>query len=844
MSSTPAARIETNRGDVRQQAIHYLRLIALLIFPLFIVVYIVLYLVDRNMYLATLGEEDYLEQLTVVCFILSGAVAFVIFAHLRRTSAPYPWFFLAFGIACIVFAMEEINWGQRIVGVETPEFFSQHSDQNDINLHNLMQGLLDIRTKDIAGIVLLLYGGILPFFASQPRLAGLLRRFGAVVPPRFLTLGFILGATLMLDVPTTDEEELGEFLFSLCFLIFMVYEACIHLPEQTVGRGLDRAYRLLALALPVALALVAFGVQLWGIATRPLYLEEAALAAWAQAPLAGITGGGWQSSVPEPVVWLTILRGWTALAGQSEFALRFLPAAAGTLNVLLFWKLLAHLRVQWVVRALVTLALMLSPFLLFYSQHSLAHNFTLLFALLSLLIAAKQIAPGVSRRGLAAWILANWLMLAFNPYTVLVLVGELLWLMVGPLRRGTHARPAMLWVGGAFLVSLLPAAVWLWWPAAHDFASATLLARSGLEPGQWGLVWEQAARLLQGKPAADIYRGLAHPLHSVVFSIALLALFTAGALAVVYVWRRSLRLGVTAMALVLGLILWGSILHYYRPQRNEFREVATYLETYASPDHGILLQIPQQVYALRYYLGEAAHLIPVPEIDLMPTTPGWAAFPLVVPEIQDDQILDGLQRHPALWLVHFEDRTIDPHGFVRNFLGTVGHHTGCVVWPTMEVCGFISPHSILDAREITLDARFGDGLLLERVALSLPEETTSAMPYLLFTLQWIASQQPATDYKISLRLVDEAGTVLAQQDDLLVGPLLPPTTWPPGETQTGHMALHLSPDLAPGRYQAQALAYDGATGAPVEVQTADGAPDSPLLTVAHLAYDQGVWSHD
>src|SRR5690606_33427048 len=149
----------------------------------------------------------YLEQVSVVNFLISSALAFTIVSSVRRNTRSSPWFFLAFGAACFVFAMEEINWGQRVVGVATPDFFRQHSDQNDINLHNLMQGLLGIRTQEIAGIVLLIYGGILPFFALQPRLAGWLRRVQLFVPPRFLTLGFILGATLMLDVPTTDEEE-------------------------------------------------------------------------------------------------------------------------------------------------------------------------------------------------------------------------------------------------------------------------------------------------------------------------------------------------------------------------------------------------------------------------------------------------------------------------------------------------------------------------------------------------------------------------------------------------------------------------------------------------------------
>lgn len=851
MNATSVTGIGAGIDCVRQQVIDYLRLIALFIFPVFIVVYVILYLVDHRIYLATLGEEDYLEQLSVINLLFSSAVAFVIAFSIRRHPRSYSWFFLAFGAACFVFAMEEINWGQRIVGVETPDFFRQHSDQSDINLHNLMQGLLDIRTKDIAGIVLLLYGGILPFFAGWPRLAALLRRFRFVVPPRFLTLGFILGATLMLDVPTTDEEELGEFLFSLCFVLFMLYELAVNLSDRDAQRALDWLHRIrrdhmraFQTALPGALTLVAFGVSLWGIGARPLYLEEAALAFWAQAPLAEIREVAWQHVVSEPVIWLLLLRVWTSLAGQSEFALRFLPALAGTLGVVLVWKWLETLRVHWVVHTLITLALMLSPVLLFYSQHTVAHNFTVVFAPLSILIVAKRLTQRISPRWLAAWVLANWVMVVLNPYTVAVLVGELVWLAVVLIRRGGLAWPKSLWVGSAFLISLIPPAGRLWWPAAEGVPAVSILRTGGaLQAERWSWAGVQMARLLQGQPLARIYDGLAHPMIALAVSLGLVVLLLLMAVAAVYLWRKGRGLGVAAMALLFGMILWGSIMHYYRLERNEFREVATYLETHAQPDHGVLLQVPQQVFPLRYYLGESAHLIPVPEIDLAPNAPAWEAIPQVVPEVQDDQLLDALQQHPALWLVHFEDRTVDPNAFVRHFLTAVAHHTDCVIWPSMEVCGFVSPMSTLAAQAIPLDAAYGSDLRLDSVEITLPQESASNLPYLLVTLYWQALESPPTDYKISLRLADEMGAVLAQQDDLLVGPLLPPSTWAAGDNHIGHMALPLPADLPAGSYQVLALVYDGATGAPVDVQTAAAASDS-LLPLTWLAYDRAAWSHE
>lgn len=45
--------------------------------------------------------------------------------------------FLGLGLLFFVAFAEEISWGQRIFGVETPEFLKEHNAQGETNLHNL-----------------------------------------------------------------------------------------------------------------------------------------------------------------------------------------------------------------------------------------------------------------------------------------------------------------------------------------------------------------------------------------------------------------------------------------------------------------------------------------------------------------------------------------------------------------------------------------------------------------------------------------------------------------------------------------------------------------------------------
>lgn len=57
-----------------------------------------------------------------------------IFGKIRR----YLLMFIAVG--AILIAMEEISWGQRILGFESGDFFTAHNAQKETNLHNLISG--------------------------------------------------------------------------------------------------------------------------------------------------------------------------------------------------------------------------------------------------------------------------------------------------------------------------------------------------------------------------------------------------------------------------------------------------------------------------------------------------------------------------------------------------------------------------------------------------------------------------------------------------------------------------------------------------------------------------------
>lgn len=66
--------------------------------------------------------------------------------------------------------------------------------------------------------------GRVPFLPTGHRLRAPLDRRFIPIPPRFLAVGFFMGAGAMVDLPSGREEEIGECFFSICLLMFMAHE--------------------------------------------------------------------------------------------------------------------------------------------------------------------------------------------------------------------------------------------------------------------------------------------------------------------------------------------------------------------------------------------------------------------------------------------------------------------------------------------------------------------------------------------------------------------------------------------------------------------------------------------
>lgn len=94
---------------------------------------------------ATAGTEDYwLEVLQPTVLFLSSLTLLISagFCIVRKSLVGATAAFLGAALL-FVLGMEEISWMQRILEVESSEYFLQHNMQQETNLHNLSSGLFN-----------------------------------------------------------------------------------------------------------------------------------------------------------------------------------------------------------------------------------------------------------------------------------------------------------------------------------------------------------------------------------------------------------------------------------------------------------------------------------------------------------------------------------------------------------------------------------------------------------------------------------------------------------------------------------------------------------------------------
>jgi hypothetical protein len=137
-----------------------------------LVSYSIFFWMDSETIYALGYEDGFFEYLTAILFFLASILMLALAVQKRN------WWFAGLFILLFVGAGEEISWGQRLLGIETPEELKNVNVQGEITLHNLelfnrenfdksvktgWQKFLTINT--VYRVFIMIYGVVFPVIA-------------------------------------------------------------------------------------------------------------------------------------------------------------------------------------------------------------------------------------------------------------------------------------------------------------------------------------------------------------------------------------------------------------------------------------------------------------------------------------------------------------------------------------------------------------------------------------------------------------------------------------------------------------------------------------------------------
>ncbi len=479
----------------------------------------------------------------------------------------------------------------------------------------------------------------------------------------------------------------------------------------------------------LAIVVCAFAVRVAGLANQSLWRDEVDSLRFATRTMAELAADFSAAGQNGPLYFLA-LRPWLAVAGPTEFALRFPSVLAGTLAVTALYVLVRRLAGRWAA-AVAALLAATAPYLIWYGQEAKMYAALTVLVPLSLWLALEASQRG----GLWRWV-ALYAVTSAAIYThilaALVIPVQAAWLLLAP-NIGMRRRWGTL---AAYLLALflpyLPLVRWqaVYWQAAlarsspaprppGDFLAVLAVSFSrGINParGPWELLpmflaaLAGAALLSVKRPMGSsrvkalLLIWLALPVvlaliispglpvlaerYLIWVQPALLALAALGIVALARVWRP---LGMGLLGAVLAVNVVGWVEQTARPVKSDFRGAAQYVEMHRRPGDVILYQIPYGRYAFTYYHAmRSAAATPgcLPEAELWFTDDcGRGAYaslpyadgPYTNAGLSADeaaaQMAASIGDAPAVWLVATEPEMWDARNLTGAWLQAHGRET-------------------------------------------------------------------------------------------------------------------------------------------------------------------------
>ena len=208
----------------------------------------VLYFYNEPLYYMSVQEDEYLEWATFWGFAVAACIYAVNGLHQLKVDRQLRWFVFGLALFCFLVAMEEISWGQRLLGYRAPDYFLEQNYQQELNLHNVVDTGL---RKLVLQMILLGYGVIMSALSFWPPGKRILRRMRVVVPPPILIVSFLAMFVVYSWYPWSHTGEWVELTMAYGFAYVALFSRD---PVSTEGAGSVTKKVLIVLAMVWVLA--------------------------------------------------------------------------------------------------------------------------------------------------------------------------------------------------------------------------------------------------------------------------------------------------------------------------------------------------------------------------------------------------------------------------------------------------------------------------------------------------------------------------------------------------------------------------------------------------------------
>jgi len=161
-----------------------------LIIPFSLIVFIAIKEISGDLFIFIFQEDSVAEYLQFVFYFLAGIYSLKIFSLFKKKKEDkiIRTLFLFLAIALFFVAFEEISWGQRLLGIETPDRIKEINYQNELTIHNLE--IFQHNFLHIAYMLVGLYGAFSRIILKK-FLPKMYKKLVMFTPPNYLFFCFL-----------------------------------------------------------------------------------------------------------------------------------------------------------------------------------------------------------------------------------------------------------------------------------------------------------------------------------------------------------------------------------------------------------------------------------------------------------------------------------------------------------------------------------------------------------------------------------------------------------------------------------------------------------------------------